>query len=170
VASFLIATVNTSLCSDFVILSLTRNNSKQSWESTTEFMHRSNSSCPKARGIEAPPKAFLWRLLSCSNNCENMQKYTVHNSLGHPRTGKCLVSFQLSCYTIQGVLSNRTGVPKLGYICLSERVHLRLAREGKLCLYIIHFKLFIYMNLSEPFHVTNGVRPGGVLRPYFFAV
>ena len=23
------------------------------------------------------------------------------------------------------------------------------------------------MNLSEPFHVTNGVRPGGVLRPYF---
>jgi len=26
------------------------------------------------------------------------------------------------------------------------------------------------MNLSEPFHVTNGVRPGGVLRPYFFAV
>jgi len=26
------------------------------------------------------------------------------------------------------------------------------------------------MNLSEPFHVTSGVRPGGVLRPYFFAV
>jgi len=26
------------------------------------------------------------------------------------------------------------------------------------------------MNLSEPFHVTNGVRPGRVLRPYFFAV
>ena len=26
------------------------------------------------------------------------------------------------------------------------------------------------MNLSEPFHVANGVRPGGVLRPYFFAV
>jgi len=26
------------------------------------------------------------------------------------------------------------------------------------------------MNLSEPFHVTNGVRPGGVLCPYFFAV
>ena len=26
------------------------------------------------------------------------------------------------------------------------------------------------MNLSEQFHVTNGVRPGGVLRPYFFAV
>ena len=26
------------------------------------------------------------------------------------------------------------------------------------------------MNLSEPFHVTNGVRPGGVLRPYLFAV
>jgi len=26
------------------------------------------------------------------------------------------------------------------------------------------------MNLSEPFHVTNGVRPAGVLRPYFFAV
>jgi len=35
---------------------------------------------------------------------------------------------------------------------------------------IIHFKSFIYMNLFEPFHVTNGVRPGGVLRPYFFAV
>jgi len=30
--------------------------------------------------------------------------------------------------------------------------------------------IYIYMNLSEPFHVTNGVRPGGVLRPYFFAV
>ena len=27
-----------------------------------------------------------------------------------------------------------------------------------------------YVNLSEPFHVTNGVRPGEVLRPYFFAV
>ena len=26
------------------------------------------------------------------------------------------------------------------------------------------------MNLSEPFHVTNGVRPGGVLHPSFFAV
>jgi len=26
------------------------------------------------------------------------------------------------------------------------------------------------MNLSEPFHVTNGVRPSGVLSPYFFAV
>jgi len=26
------------------------------------------------------------------------------------------------------------------------------------------------MNLSEPFHVTNVVTPGGVLRPYFFAV
>jgi len=26
------------------------------------------------------------------------------------------------------------------------------------------------MNLFELFHVTNGVRPGGVLRPYFFAV
>jgi len=26
------------------------------------------------------------------------------------------------------------------------------------------------MNLSEPFHVTNGVRPEGVLRPYFLAV
>ena len=24
--------------------------------------------------------------------------------------------------------------------------------------------------MSEPYHVTNGVRPGGVLRPYFFAV
>jgi len=23
------------------------------------------------------------------------------------------------------------------------------------------------MNLSEPFHVTHEVRPGGVLRPYF---
>jgi len=26
------------------------------------------------------------------------------------------------------------------------------------------------MNLSEPYHVTNGVIPGGVLRPYFFVV
>jgi len=26
------------------------------------------------------------------------------------------------------------------------------------------------MNLSEPFHVANEVKPGGVLRPYFFAV
>jgi len=26
------------------------------------------------------------------------------------------------------------------------------------------------MNFSEPFHVTNGFRPGGVLRPYIFAV
>ena len=26
------------------------------------------------------------------------------------------------------------------------------------------------MYLSEPFRVTNGVRPGGVLCPYFFAV
>jgi len=26
------------------------------------------------------------------------------------------------------------------------------------------------MNLSEPFHVTNGVSPEEVLRPYFFAV
>jgi len=26
------------------------------------------------------------------------------------------------------------------------------------------------MNFSEPFHVTNGVRPGGVLLPEFFAV
>jgi len=26
------------------------------------------------------------------------------------------------------------------------------------------------MNLSEPFHVTNEFRPGGVLRSYFFAV
>ena len=25
------------------------------------------------------------------------------------------------------------------------------------------------MNFSEPFHVATGVRPGGVLRPYFFA-
>jgi len=26
------------------------------------------------------------------------------------------------------------------------------------------------VNLSEPFHVTNGFRQGGILRPYFFAV
>jgi len=25
------------------------------------------------------------------------------------------------------------------------------------------------MNFSEPLHATNGVRPGGVSRPYFFA-
>jgi len=30
--------------------------------------------------------------------------------------------------------------------------------------------IYIYLNLSEPFHVTNGVRPGGVLSPSFFAV
>jgi len=43
-------------------------------------------------------------------------------------------------------------------------------RRKKVCLYIIHFKLFIYMKLSEPFRVTNTVRPGVVLRPYVFAV
>jgi len=37
-------------------------------------------------------------------------------------------------------------------------------------LYIIHFKLFIHMNSSEPFRVTNVVRQGGVLSPYLFAV
>jgi len=38
-------------------------------------------------------------------------------------------------------------------------------------MFIHHSFQLIYMyNLSEPFHVTNGVRPGGVLRPYFFAV
>jgi len=26
------------------------------------------------------------------------------------------------------------------------------------------------MNLSEPFHVTNGARPGGVLHTYSFAI
>jgi len=26
------------------------------------------------------------------------------------------------------------------------------------------------MNLSEPLHITNGVRPGGILGPNFFAV
>jgi len=26
------------------------------------------------------------------------------------------------------------------------------------------------MHLSEPFHVTNGVKQGGVLSPYLFAV
>jgi len=26
------------------------------------------------------------------------------------------------------------------------------------------------MNLSEPLHATNGVRPGGILLSYFFAV
>ena len=34
----------------------------------------------------------------------------------------------------------------------------------------IHFKLFTHVNLSEPFHVTNGFRQGGILSPYFFAV
>jgi len=32
------------------------------------------------------------------------------------------------------------------------------------------FQIIYIMNLFEPFHGTNGVRPGGVLRPYFFAV
>jgi len=64
----------------------------------------------------------------------------------------------------------KTGVPIVGYmypkwyICLSEGVHLRLAIEWeKISLYIIHFKLFIHINLSEPFHVTNGDRQGRVL-------
>jgi len=35
---------------------------------------------------------------------------------------------------------------------------------------IIHFKLFIHMNLSEALHVTNQVRQGGVLSPRLFAV
>jgi len=35
---------------------------------------------------------------------------------------------------------------------------------------MIHFKLFIIMNLSEPFHVTNGVSQGGVLSLLFFSV
>jgi len=36
-------------------------------------------------------------------------------------------------------------------------------------LYIIHLKLFIHMNLSEPLHVTDHVRKGGVLSSYLFA-
>ena len=37
-------------------------------------------------------------------------------------------------------------------------------------MYIIHLKLFIHVNLSEPFHVTNHVRKGGILSSYLFAV
>jgi len=43
----------------------------------------------------------------------------------------------------------RAGVPKLGYICLSEGVHLKLAIEGKICLYIIHSQLFISVNVMS---------------------
>jgi len=59
------------------------------------------------------------------------------------------------------------GFPNWWYICLSEGASNR--RKNM----FIHYSLqiiYIYMNLSEPFRVTNGVRPGGVLRPYFFAV
>ena len=37
-------------------------------------------------------------------------------------------------------------------------------------MYIIHLKLFIHVNLSEPFHVTNHVRKGGILSSYLLAV
>jgi len=74
--------------------------------------------------------------------------------------------------------SARPGVPKLGYmypsgyICLSEGVHLRLSiPEGKNM--FIHYSsedIYTYcMNLSEQFHVTNGVRQRGVLSPYLCA-
>ena len=44
-------------------------------------------------------------------------------------------------------------------------------RREKICLYITHFKLFMHMNSSEQFHVTNnGVIQGGVWSPYLFAV
>ena len=43
------------------------------------------------------------------------------------------------------IKSTRPGVPKLGYICLSEGVHLRLAiKEKKMCLYII-ISNYLYM-------------------------
>jgi len=38
-----------------------------------------------------------------------------------------------------------SGVPNpWGYICPSEVVHLRLAVEGKIYLYIIYFQIFIH--------------------------
>ena len=32
------------------------------------------------------------------------------------------------------------------------------------------FLIICIYEFSEPFHVTNGIRTGGVLRPYFFVV
>jgi len=46
-------------------------------------------------------------------------------------------------------------------LCLSEGVHLRLAIEWKIYVYTFHF-LFIHMNLTELFHVTNWVRQEGM--------
>jgi len=38
-------------------------------------------------------------------------------------------------------------VPNLGYICLSEGVHLRLAIDEKMYLHIIYFHTFIHISV-----------------------
>jgi len=42
----------------------------------------------------------------------------------------------------------RSGVPNLGYICLSEGVYLRLAEDEKNIFTYIYFQIFIYILLS----------------------
>ena len=40
---------------------------------------------------------------------------------------------------------SKSGVPSLGYNCLSEGVHWRLAIEGKIYLRVVYFQIFIYI-------------------------
>jgi len=40
------------------------------------------------------------------------------------------------------------GVPNLGYICLSEEVHLRLETEGKIYLHVVYFQIFVHISLD----------------------
>ena len=42
-----------------------------------------------------------------------------------------------------------SGVPNLGYICLSEAVHLRLGIEGKTYLVTLGLKNEVYLNSSK---------------------
>jgi len=48
----------------------------------------------------------------------------------------------------QSADSSKAGVHNLGYICLSEGVHLRLAIEEKIYLHNICFQIFIHISVN----------------------
>jgi len=48
-----------------------------------------------------------------------------------------------------------TGVPNMGYICLSEEAHLRLAIDKKMYLHIIYFQIFIHISVIIIFKNHN---------------
>ena len=54
----------------------------------------------------------------------------------------------LTCGPSKSAVHNLRHMYPQEYICLCERVHLRLVKEGKTYLYIIHFQIFVHISVN----------------------